>query len=740
MTSPLKSLLSSIKDRYEKTKYAGEIIRIIYSAPGYCVALLNDKESKHETIKIVCTFNVNEGDNVVVHGKWEDVPRFGWQFKANLIEQDMDLDLNGLYKFLVKNKDIKGIGKAKASKIVEKYGDNFDEVISNNSQLLVDKLKIAESAVKNLKEVWIKHKMINQVVVNLSSFPLTQNQIETIISMYGQSAIEVIKADPYSMLPIIPSFSFLSADKIALSNGVSKDSTKRLEACVLYALANDVKIDTGGEHSRNDCWILEKDLIDIMVKLLDVDQNFVINYLRNDINTEKIKSFVHEGVRKYADAHIYMNEEYVIQYIMENTLNSYTLIHAEQLNKFNLLELNKQQFNAVEKAFRYNFSIITGKAGTGKTFVITHLIKCFESLGLRVACAAPTGKAARRMEEVTGYLASTIHRLLLYDTKRFQYNENNKLTDFDVIIIDEFSMVDIKLAYALFSAIGDDAKVILVGDHNQLPPIGVGNIFYDLLQYDKRDDKKFIYPVTELTEIVRQAGKLKFNSTSVLDGELIMENSDDWKVAISDAFLDPINVPKVISRKMENSVNDIGYEVEDIQIITATKEKENGVNFLNKVLQKSIQKKKYNVNVDFKTKIQKLYLHDRVIQMKNDYEIEVMNGTLGYVIRIENDITTIKFDGDKIIEYEKDDIKIKNVSLAYALTIHKTQGSEFPCVIVALHNNQWMMLNKNLLYTAVTRAKEKVIIIGDHKAIQQTMTNDYHMKKRTNFDHIVSVL
>lgn len=718
-----------IEKNYEKNKHSGEIVRIIYKADNYTVAIMSEHITG-DSIKIVCKFAIQEGDNVVAHGKWKDVENYGWQFEANCMEKDLNLSKNGLIKFL-KGPDFKGIGTKTATKIADKFEENFDYVITNESDRLINELSIKRDVVENLRRLWVSQKLQNMMVVNLSAYPLTQLQILNLLSVYGQSAIDILTKNPYSLIEFINGYGFKTADAIALQNGIESHSNFRLQACTEYITNIFIK-DAGGH-----CWIDYDNLLKVMSKLLDLEYGHISNFLENHLDSRKIISFNDDGILKYSSTYVFNQENFLVNYILENSEEIPITQYEDNIKHFELDKLNAAQREAVINTFRYDLSIITGKAGTGKTFVISYILEIFQKLGYNIACAAPTGKAARRMTEMTDFPASTIHRLLHYDSSNFEYNKDNKLDAYDMIIIDEFSMVDVYLAYSLFSALSENTKVVIVGDHNQLPPIGAGGIFIDMLKYNKSTKRDNINAVTELTNVMRQAGNLKKNSVDILDGIISTEITEDWRITFNDIFADPEVISDTIAKKLSNSEKYINFKSEDIQIITPRKDNFTGVEYLNKLLQHTIQKAKYGVDIIIDDKKAVLHRYDRVIQMANDYTIDVMNGTLGEVLYISNDgIITIKFEGNVVVNFEFDSPKLLNVSLAYALTIHKTQGSEFPCVIVVLHSSHGNMLNRNLLYTAVTRAKEKVILLGDEIAIKLALEkiND---NKRTNFDYLM---
>jgi len=716
----------------DSSVHRGTILRILYSKQDFAISIM--EEESFETIKLISKYSVSEGDHIIAHGRWVNNSVHGWQFQSHCMEEKINLDTNGLIKFLTKNPDIEGIGIKKATMIVENFPDNFDDIITNHPERIIN-LGISKKIVKKMSDVWNNKKEKNQMIVNLSAFPLTQVQIIKLINKFGNDATDIINKNPYLLSKHVESIGFKTADKIALENGISKNSPNRMEAALDYITGN--YINNNGGHS----WIEYNDLTYEMHNLLSLDTCEIIDYI-NKGDCKSVISYTVKGVKRYTNKYIYDCEEYVLKYVLENSEEISTFQY--NIDKFDLDGLNDKQKLAVLNSFRYNFTVVTGKAGTGKTFVLSYIIKAYESLGQNVVCAAPTGKATRRLSEMTGRDSVTIHRLLGFDSKSFKYNISEKLEGIDVLIIDEFSMVDIRLAYSLLSAVEYNTKIIISGDHNQLKPISAGNLFNNMLIYHTQKNDN-LFKITELTHIVRQAGNLKKNSVEILDGKINFESSDDWKITFDGIFDSSMNITTAIATKMEDCLSSIGYETEDVQVISPMKMYDCGTIFLNKKLQQSIQKSKYDIDIKITDEDDyndiTLYVHDRVIQTSNDYNIDVMNGTLGYIDYISEDgDITIKFEDGNVVIYEKNDILLKNITLAYALTIHKTQGSEFPCVIVAIHSSQSIMLTRNLLYTAVTRAKDKVIILGDVDAIHIALNkHDYH-DIRNNFDYILSRL
>jgi len=720
----------------EKNRHCGYVSIIFKTTDTWSAGVFYDTEQE-DTFKFIAYFRVMLDEDVVFIGKWQDNTYRGEtsrQFVAEYVEKNLQFTQDGLYRFLKNNPDIKGIGDKKAKAISEKYWSNFDDVISNTPHLIEHDLKIKKDIINNLQKIWIKNKHANLVTVALSEFPLTQSIISKIIESYGANSVDIVKKNPYALIPFISGYNFKTADGVALFLGWKPESKERIEAAIIHILLDEIQNGYDGSH----CWIEINELIEYAIKLLDIDASYITSYIKNDLKEDEIKLFEHDDILKVSHSYVFYQEDYAVKYIVEIKDNSLIRNGSEvyQLYKDDLDILNEKQKQCITNALNYDFSIITGKAGTGKTFVIKYLLHIFKNLSYSVCLLAPTGKAARRMTESTGYKASTIHKILGYNSLEYTYHEHNKIYDYDVYIVDEFSMINNNLAYRLFCALPDNVKVIIVGDHNQLPPIGPGLLFNHLLFC-----KKYNYHITELSDIVRQAGNLKTNSVKILNSEMNTEQSDDWNVLISEKFDSHEIILELLLDNLEKSEDAYGFQNDDIQVITPMKKGVIGVHNLNICIQEMIQRTKYGIDVEPVKNIErpKFYLHDRVVQMANDYDIDVMNGTLGKIIyyNTHSGSMKIKFENDKIVEYEKNSEKLDNVTLAYALTIHKTQGSEFPCVVVLLHHSQYIMLNKNLLYTAVTRAKNKLFLMANKKAVNIALSHINTINKKTNYDYII---
>lgn len=699
----------------------GTISRLYIATPNFSAGVIDSQNRESGPFKFTAPVQLVAGTRVVMPGKWVQDKKYGTQFKADSVEYDMTLDAHGLALWLAKNPALKGIGRAKAEKIGMHFGENFDDVITNRPEEIQELAKLSDESMDLLKALWIDYRDYHKLITWLAGFGLSIHEIEQIKNKYGEAAIGILQADPYAIIGEIERFQFKRVDAIALKTGVPKNHESRIEHGILWCVK-----DALNEGST----IIEYDQLVILAnKLLELDQlnskDMIKATIAKLVNDGKLRAHLVSDKRVIIDPDIAEKEEYLCRIFKGISVKQHPSFQGVPLQISEWLpsgdkQLNEDQHTAVLQAFKHPISLISGGAGSGKTFTIDTITKIYEQhLEKTVALCAPTGKAARRMEEATGHPASTIHRLLEYHPfLGWQRNKDNPIKA-DLVIVDEVSMVDSILGWHLFQAIDlKKTAVVLVGDHNQLPPVGPGNILRDVIQTES-------IPTTILTHVVRQAGILKYNCTGILEGTI----EPTFVPKKGESSFIPWQVVKHLTETEEcrrflgsgfaqilESWPDADI-IHGIQILSPQKKGPLGCDALNIMLQRITQKIKWNVAVDpvDEGKRPKFYLMDKVIQIKNDYDpnVDVMNGTLGQVIEIMDDgEITVEFEGkDKPVTIPAD--KRNNLALAYALTIHKCQGSEFPMVLLVIHKQHNFMHTRNLLYTGATRAKKKLIIMGD---------------------------
>ena len=746
----------------QTVKIRGKIDVVFCSYPNFTAGRIRVDDGK--LLSFSGKIAVNPDDQVILVGKMINDPKYGLQIKVDSVELDLILDRYGLENFLAKNKEIKNIGPAKAKIIVDNFGDNFEFYLKEKPEEIARIAKLDIKDVQNLREVWESDKELNQISIWLASFGLTHHQIKTITHRFGNSAKAILEKNPYLLIGLVDNFGFKKVDIIARQLNVPKEFPPRITAGVKYCVQEEL--------DEGHCWIEYDNLIDKSNKLLILDcapdeaKQMIVNAIHDLIKRRVLTYQEYNGNYCVGLPGILNTERYIYNSLLAGNISNPHFKNANTnpetyISKDTTL-LNEQQFAAVNNFLSHQKSLISGGAGTGKTFTLSTILSLCEERGLDVALAAPTGKAAKRMEQVTGSEASTVHRLLGWQpggtdskskgkTKKenknvepsFEFCETNPLP-MNVVIIDEFSMMDVFLTRALLSAISSKTSLVLVGDHNQLPPVGAGNVLRDLIVYN-------VIPTTILTQVVRQSGPLKENSNAILRGIVMpttsspaAKNDSILSPWILDKQKEPANVIARIGQLYYTELEQYGFDLlSDVQLLTPRKTGPLGTRALNNALQVLFQQKLYNFQIE-KTPDDKppvFHVGDKVIQTRNDYDINVMNGTIGIIQNFGKE-QVLNDDGKPtgrtkdviVVKFEFED-DLKNVDksnndleLAYALTIHKTQGSEFQVAICIIHSSHRIpMHHRHLFYTAVTRARRSCIIIGDPWGMRkcaETIKND----------------
>ncbi len=714
------------KNNISKT-ITGRISTLYYSSASFSAGKIETQGG--EATSFAGSLMVEEGDIVKLHGDWKEHPKYGRQFQAVSFEFDLPIDPDGLELYLANNPRIKGIGPVKSKLISEKFGHNFENALFEHSELISKHAKLKIDVILKLQAEWKHTRTLNRALIWLASFGLTFNQISTLVDKFGNSVVSILKDNPYVLISTIRAYGFRKVDSIALKMGITKDNSHRIEAGIQSCI--NEQLDSGNS------WTDMEDLITQANRLLVMDSLNSRELIEQELDSiiEKkglsctshggrfliarpdLHQMEHELHRKFCSVHKLRNK-----ICSESKINSLIKKHAPTLND--------DQRIAVRSALTSGITVITGGAGSGKTYSTKAITDIYHSLDKTVILSAPTGKAAMRMQETVGIPAFTIHRLLKYNG--VTYKIENPI-DADLIIIDEFSMVNIPIASKLFEYIDlEKTTVIIVGDHNQLPPIGPGNILQDLIETK-------LVPCVRLNKVVRQAGVLKSNCTAILEGEVKKTDPEsiDGRRAwyLIDQFKNAQDIQRFIIDLYETVIEErMGFDLQnDVQLLSPTKKGPLGVWELNIILQRVIQKKLYDVNVPppkpgFRPKF---YPHDRVIQTRNNYEIGVFNGTLGRVLEVRSDGSlSVEFETN-IVEIELGSQEMRDISLAYSLTIHKVQGSEFPCVISIIHKSHSFMHNRNLFYTAVTRSQKSAVIIGDKWGLRNCAQKKMIDRRRT---------
>lgn len=691
------------------TTLRGEVERIFFSSANFCAGRFLTKGGA--SVPFVGNVVPKENEPLVLHGKFVKHPKYGQQFEVASMEFDQRLDASGLANYLANNPDIKGIGPARARAVADEFGHDFDRALIESPEQIAEIARVPLSVIEGLRDRWLETAQTNAAMTALAAYGLTHHQISKLVKKLGNSAVGIIQRDPYVIVGEIDGFGFKRIDKIARQAGISKDDANRIRAGIIFCV--DEALD------RGDCWVEYEELLTRANTLLVMDcldsRARIESHLDNLIDQEVLTCYSAECRFLVAKPAIRKMEETLALVFAESKKgNPHALSDANSPNA----KLNVRQTQAVNAATNHSISLICGSAGSGKTFSISAIAEIYEADGLRVVLCAPTGKAAKRIEESTGRPAQTIHRLLGFNGKIYSRDADNPISA-DVLIVDESSMVDVPLAWRLFQAVDlSRTAVVLVGDHNQLPPVGPGNILRDLIESK-------VLPTTILDEVVRQAGILKENSIAILRGEVPKtpqkDHADHGAWYVVDQHSNADEVGQFVIDLFKHTLPDkLGFDIlRDVQVLTPTHKGPLGTMELNSRLQRLIQNKLWGNDIipTSAERRPRLYVNDKVIQTRNNYDFGVMNGAMGIVRRAGSDGSlSIEFE-DKTVSIEAGSPHRGDIQLAYALTIHKSQGSEFPCSVVIAHKSHSFMHHRNLLYTGVTRASQTAIIVGDHWGI-----------------------
>lgn len=701
----------------------GRIERVFFAGPTFSAGRVRTSSG---TVPFAGAFYAQEGSHMVLRGAWGSHPKFGKQFQVSGVQHDLPLDAAGLVNYLSSNPHIKGIGPAKARQLVDKFHATFEDTLLNNPAAMAV-TGLPQSVIENLRAQWIKHRSENTVMAWLSAFGLTHHQVSTLVEKFGAACLTVLKNDPYILIREIRGFGFKKVDKIARKLGTPKDHPQRIRAALLFLMHE--ALDSG------HCWTGREELLEEANELLVMDalgsRAVIAEHLETLLDGEQLVK-----VQERAALPAVVEQERDLARVFRQAVRPHPCGEIACVPDASLTEAQQK---ALHMALQHSICLISGGAGSGKSYTIARIVEACRAAELDVVLAAPTGKAAKRMEEclratgspvLTHMTACTLHRLLGYDGKTFARDAQNPIGA-QVLIIDEMSMVDVPLAWHLLQAV-DAAKtaVVLVGDHNQLPPVGPGNVLRDLIH-------SRTVPMVILDKVHRQAGALKENSLAVLSGEVRKTSAPEvgrcraWYLVNNLATAD--DVRRFLLRTVAEQLGPFGFDiVQDVQVLTPTHKGPIGTVELNAALQSLVQQQRHGVSVPAVStgKRPLILLHDKVIQTRNNYDLGVMNGAIGVVREASERGVVVDFDGVPV-PYGKDSPDMLDLQLAYALTIHKTQGSEFRCAIVIAHKAHAFMHHRNLLYTAVTRARETCILLGDAWGLKNCASRQQVDKRRT---------
>ena len=709
----------------------GFLERITYynEENDFLVAKLQEKGKRDLTTIVGNLSGINAGESLKLSGRWVHNKKFGEQFQVETFEITVPATVHGIKKYLGSGL-IKGIGPVMAERITKKFALETLDIIEKTPERLSEVDGIGPKRIAMITKAWEEQKEIKEIMIFLQGHGVSATYSAKIYKQYGNESIGVVKENPYRLARDIHGIGFITADKIAQNIGIDPKSLVRAKAGVIYVLNQLTE--------EGHVYYPEADLIHKAEEILKVDQETISKAI-TELSRER-EIFLEEIDKEGNQKAVYLAPFYVAEVGIAQRLKGLKAfssnirpIHQEKAiewvqQKLNI-ELAERQKEAVTLAASSKVLIITGGPGTGKTTIITAILKIFQQLKLRILLAAPTGRAAKKMSEATGWEAKTIHRLLEFSPQKrgFKKDQDDPL-EADVIIIDETSMVDTLLMYNLLKAIPSQTHLILVGDVDQLPSVGPGNVLRDIIESG-------IFTVVRLTEIFRQAQEsmIIVNAHRINQGEFPLLQVADRKEVTDFYFIQEEEPEEVLNSLItlcsERIPKRFGFHpVKDVQVLTPMHRGTIGVANLNLELQKTLNPDPAGITHGSRT----FKIGDKVMQITNNYDKDVFNGDIGWISKInrEDRELTIDFDGKPII-YDFSDLD--EVVLAYAISVHKSQGSEYPAVVLPVMTQHYLLLQRNLIYTGITRAKKLVVLVGTKKALAIAIKNN---KPQMRFTHL----
>lgn len=665
------------------------------------------------------------GQLLEIEGEWVKHPKFGQQFKATTYKTVAPTEISGIEKFLASGA-INGIGPAMAKKIVAEFGEKTLEIIAKSPNELLKVPGIGKKTAEKISTSYLEQSELTEIMVWLENHGISNTYSGKIFAKYGSFAIDIMEKDIYRLFQDIEGIGFLTADKLAFNLGIQREDKRRIISGIDYAL---MQLCNNGH-----CCIPEMALVDKTAKILQVNNQIIFTILKERIDNGSLNTEVVGGETLIYPPYLYYAEKKVamrllqLQQATEPLSEDNLSLFIKVWEKDNQIQLAQKQKEAIKACLHHGVLVLTGGPGTGKTTVIKGILSILKAQGLKIRLAAPTGRAAKRLSETTGQKALTIHRLL--EANNLAQDDNLQLgfskdiddqLDADVIILDEVSMVDIVLMHHFLNAVPDGCRIILVGDTDQLPAVGPGSVLKDIIRSQK-------IPAIRLDEIFRQA------QTSMIIQNAHIINAGrlpDLRKQYSDFVFYELNDDTSITQKiLDLCTKDLPHEgfdvLKDVQVLSPMHRFLCGVENLNLMLQEQLNPKKNQDELKYSS--QTFRVGDKVMHIRNNYQKNVFNGDIGFIQDINNEKLTVDYF-DHIVTYEKNELN--ELTLAYASSVHKSQGSEYKVVIIPLSTSHYIMLQRNLLYTAITRAKQKVIIIGSKKALMTAIQSNRTQKRYT---------
>lgn len=699
---------------------SGTVERVTFHNPdnGFCVLRLKIKGQRSPIAVVGNSVTILAGEFIEAVGVWSNDKVHGLQFKASQIKPIQPTTIEGIEKYLASGL-IKGVGPGYAKRLINAFGANVFDVIENSPKRLESLEGFGRKRVQSIVQGWESQKKIRDIVVFLHQHGVGTAKAVRIYKTYGDHAIEKIKDNPYRLSNEIHGIGFKTADALAESLGIPKNSLIRAQAGVKHVLQNF--------SNQGHCAAIRQVLVDEASEILAIEPTMIEQAIHHECEQGKLIEDDFEGQPGVFLSNFY-HAEWAIAHQLKKLMKGQPVwgaIDARQaiqwVEENHQFTLSDSQRQAIELALGQKVMIITGGPGVGKTTLVNSVLKIIHRKTQNIKLCAPTGRAAKRLSESTGKEAQTIHRLLAVDaqSRGFQHNENNPI-DADLLVIDETSMVDVNLMQHLLKAVPLHCAVLFVGDIDQLPSVGPGAVLFDLIRSEA-------IPCVRLTEIFRQAANSNIivNAHRINQGQML--NLDNNTTELNDFYFIAANTPDEIIQKLVKVVSEripIRFEldaVQDIQVLTPMNKGGLGTKSLN------IELKKY-LNIHAQEGINKFgqifSIGDKVIQTVNNYDKDVFNGDIGVIIDLDEEESEVVIGFDER-EVTYDFSELDEIQLAYAITIHKSQGSEYPAVVIPIATQHFTLLERNLLYTAVTRGKQLVIVIGQPQAVAMAIKKSH---------------
>ncbi|MFZ1730707.1 MAG: ATP-dependent RecD-like DNA helicase [Bacteroidota bacterium] len=690
--------------------------RVIWSAPdsGFVVCSIKVEGELFPVGAVGEMMSPSAGDRYILHGRWGDHPKYGRQFQFTSYEVQYPVTPEGIERYLASGM-IRGLGKATARRIVDHFGTRTLEVMNNEIEKLLEVDGIGEKKLDVIQHDWERQRGVQTVMLFLKAHDISSTMAVRIYRAYGNDSINTMHENPYRLIDDIEGIGFITADSIARSLGIAASDARRVVAGLSYALRESAR------RNGHIC-VPETDFLRHAASVLHVE---------NDEAHAALSLAIEGGKAILYDEHVYLPELFHAEAAIADGLRNAFAEQWDDLDHLDLdkllaevearrgIQLNAQQVEAVHKCLSGPVCMLTGGPGTGKTTTLTGILDLAQKRGWKIAICAPTGRAAKRINEVTGYEAKTIHRLLEFDPSvmAFQRREDNPI-EADLLVVDEMSMVDVPLMAALLLARPRGCRLVLVGDSDQLPSVGPGTVLHDLLSCGEIDTVvlHFVFRQAEHSSIITNAHRMRQGFMPVFDSRIVDGGETFFREVGPEEDL-PALVRDLVSLRIPK---ELGCDpMRDIQVLSPMYDTPAGVTNLNYVLQKAING---GSRVVFQRGDRAFRMGDKVMQTRNDYGKDVYNGDIGYVRGFDEDENLLQVDFDnRRVAYAPEETD--ELVLAYAITVHKSQGNEYEIVVVPVVMQHRVMLRRNLMYTAMTRAKRMMVFLGQRSALSVAVEN-----------------